>query len=128
MLVRFFLREHPPVEADETLLFRIIRGSFHMRRKQLANTLEESLGLGREGIERLCRAAGIDSRRRGETLTLEEFAKLARAAERRAAHPGGDRACATIGRASDFYGPWATDSSLLGARVVPAALAGRPVR
>ena len=82
MLVRFFLREQPPVEADETLLFRIIRGSFHMRRKQLANTLEESLGLGREGIERLCRAAGIDSRRRGETLTLEEFAKLARAAGR----------------------------------------------
>jgi len=82
MLVRFFLREQPPVAADETLLFRIIRGSFHMRRKQLANTLEESLGLGREGIERLCRAAGIDSRRRGETLTLEEFAKLARAAAR----------------------------------------------
>jgi nucleoside-diphosphate-sugar epimerase len=30
----------------------------------------------------------------------------------------------TIGRASDFYGPWATDSSLLGSRVIPAALAG----
>jgi 16S rRNA (adenine1518-N6/adenine1519-N6)-dimethyltransferase len=90
MLVRFFLREHPPVEADEALLFRIIRGSFHMRRKQLANTLEESLGLGREGIERLCRAAGIDSRRRGETLALEEFAKLARAAERSATHRGGE--------------------------------------
>ena len=82
MLVRFFLREQPPVEADERLLFRIIRGSFHMRRKQLANTLEETLGLGREGIERLCRAAGIDGRRRGETLTLDEFAKLARAAAR----------------------------------------------
>jgi 16S rRNA (adenine1518-N6/adenine1519-N6)-dimethyltransferase len=82
MLVRFFLREQPPVEADEALLFRIIRGSFHMRRKQLANTLETALGLGREGTDHLCRAAGIDSRRRGETLTLEEFAKLARAAER----------------------------------------------
>ena len=30
-----------------------------------------------------------------------------------------------IGRASDFYGPWATDSSLLGSRVIPAALAGK---
>jgi 16S rRNA (adenine1518-N6/adenine1519-N6)-dimethyltransferase len=88
-LVRFFLREQPPVEADEALLFRIIRGAFHMRRKQLANTLEEALVLGREGIERLCRVAGIDSRRRGETLTLEEFAKLARAAAR-IGHPAGN--------------------------------------
>jgi len=79
MLVRFFLREQPPVEADEALLFRIIRGSFHMRRKMLSNTLQESLGLDGEGVERLCRAAGIDGRRRGETLTLDEFAKLARA-------------------------------------------------
>jgi 16S rRNA (adenine1518-N6/adenine1519-N6)-dimethyltransferase len=82
MLVRFFLREQPPVEADEALLFRIIRGSFHMRRKQLANTLEESLALDGAEVERLCRAAGIDGRRRGETLTLDEFAKLARAVER----------------------------------------------
>ena len=36
MLVRFFLREHPPVDVpSEELLFRIVRGSFHMRRKQL---------------------------------------------------------------------------------------------
>ena len=41
MLVRFRLREEPPVEADEEMLFRIIRGSFQMRRKQLANTLAE---------------------------------------------------------------------------------------
>jgi len=81
MLVRFFMREHPPVEVpNEALLFRIIRGSFQMRRKQLANTLEESLGLDRHQVERLGRQAGIDVRRRGETLTLEEFAKLARAA------------------------------------------------
>ena len=81
MLVRFLLREQPPVQADETLLFRIIRGSFHMRRKQLANTIEESLALGKEEVLRLCRHAGIAPQRRGETLTLEEFARLARAAE-----------------------------------------------
>jgi nucleoside-diphosphate-sugar epimerase len=40
-----------------------------------------------------------------------------------AAHRAG-RVRVTIGRASDFYGPWATDSSLLGSRVVPAALTG----
>lgn len=83
MLVRFLIRERPPVTvASEALLFRIIRGSFQMRRKQLTNTLEESLGLNREGVASLCRAAGIDGRRRGETLTLDEFAKLANAAAR----------------------------------------------
>ena len=81
MLVRFLLRERPPVEVpSEALLFRIIRGSFQMRRKQLMNTLEETLGVGKQDVARLCRAAGIDPRRRGETLTLDEFAKLARAA------------------------------------------------
>jgi len=81
MLVRFFLRDEPPVTVpSEELLFRIIRGSFHMRRKQLINTLEESLELSKDKIERLCRHAGIVPTRRGETLTLDEFAKLARAA------------------------------------------------
>ena len=82
MLVRFTLREHPPVVVpDEALLFRIIRGSFQMRRKQLLNTLEESLGVNKEVVARLCRQAGIVPARRGETLTLDEFARLARAAE-----------------------------------------------
>src|SRR5260221_5777566 len=39
MLIRVLLREQPPVEAPEALLFRIIRGAFGQRRKQLANTL-----------------------------------------------------------------------------------------
>lgn len=82
MLIRFFMRERPPVEVpSEELLFRIIRGSFHMRRKQLMNTLQESLDLSKDKIARLCRHAGIAPQRRGETLTLEEFARIARAAE-----------------------------------------------
>jgi len=81
MLVRFLLRDQPPVEVpDPALLFRIIRGSFQMRRKTLLNTLEAALELPKETIERLCRHARVDPGRRGETLGLEEFAKLARAA------------------------------------------------
>jgi 16S rRNA (adenine1518-N6/adenine1519-N6)-dimethyltransferase len=81
MLVRFLIREQPPVEVpDEALLFRLIRGAFQQRRKQLINTLEETLALGKERIARLARWAGVNPERRGETLTLEEFAKLAKAA------------------------------------------------
>lgn len=85
MLVRFFLRDEPPVVVpDEALLFRIVRGSFQQRRKTLLNTLEETLAFGKERLVRLCRHAGIDPRRRGETLTLDEFAKLARLAHEHA--------------------------------------------
>jgi 16S rRNA (adenine1518-N6/adenine1519-N6)-dimethyltransferase len=81
MLVRALLRESPPVDAPEELLFRIVRGSFQQRRKQLVNTLENALKSDRESVERVGAIAGIDLRRRGETLTLEEFARLARAAD-----------------------------------------------
>ena len=80
MLVRVFPREHPPVEAPEALLFRIVRGAFQQRRKQLANTLAAALELPRETVESIGRHAGLSLERRGETLTLEEFARLARAA------------------------------------------------
>ena len=81
MLVRFHFRERPPVEIpSEALLFRIIRGAFQMRRKQLGNTIEAALDQPAERVGRLLRATGIDPRRRGETLTLDEFAKLAREA------------------------------------------------
>jgi len=83
MLVRFFMRERPPVDVpSEALLFRIVRGSFQMRRKQLSNTLEAALEIPKAEAERLCRTVGVDPRRRGETLTLDEFAKLAREAGR----------------------------------------------
>lgn len=80
MLVRFFLRERPPVEAPEGLLFRIIRAAFQQRRKQLLNTLENALDWPRARVERVGTQAGIHLTRRGETLTLDEFARLARAA------------------------------------------------
>jgi 16S rRNA (adenine1518-N6/adenine1519-N6)-dimethyltransferase len=85
MLVRVLLRDKPPVDAPEKLLFTIIRASFQQRRKQLANNLENALGWTREAVERLGPHAGIDLRRRGETLTLDEFARLARAAAERGA-------------------------------------------
>jgi len=81
MLVRFILRDHPPVQVpDEALFFRIVRGSFQMRRKQLTSTLEAALEVDRETVARICRQAGIASERRGETLTIDDFARLARAA------------------------------------------------
>ena len=83
MLIRVNLRETPLVDAPEALLFRIIRAAFQMRRKQLANTLAGALGTDRELTESIGRQANLDLRRRGETLTLDDFARLARAADSR---------------------------------------------
>jgi 16S rRNA (adenine1518-N6/adenine1519-N6)-dimethyltransferase len=66
---------------DEALFFRLTRAAFGKRRKTLLNALTTGdVGLDREAIERMLAAAGIDGSRRGETLSVEEFAQLANAA------------------------------------------------
>lgn len=68
----------PPVEADKELLFQIIRTAFGERRK----TLKKSLGKLFDA-ETVLNQAAIDPIRRPETLTLEEFAAIARAAAKK---------------------------------------------
>lgn len=78
-VIRLTCHEKPPVEAeDERLMFDIIRASFNQRRKTLANGLNNSDRIAfsketiMEAIEQLGKGAGV----RGESLTLEEFARL----------------------------------------------------
>lgn len=66
-----------PPRAEETESFRaVVRASFESRRKTLRNALSKLDG-GTLRSEAALEAAGIDPRRRGETLSVEEFAKLA---------------------------------------------------
>lgn len=60
---------------DEKLFFRIIRDSFNMRRKTLTNSLRP-IGLSGDSLKEALNLAEIDEKRRGETLSIEEFAKL----------------------------------------------------
>jgi 16S rRNA (adenine1518-N6/adenine1519-N6)-dimethyltransferase len=63
--------------ADEAGFTRMVRSAFGQRRKTLANALRGGrLGSGDRLDAALARAA-IDGRRRAETLSLEEFARLA---------------------------------------------------
>lgn len=70
------LRPRPTPIVEETESFRrVVRASFQMRRKTLKNALR---GLGDPGrSERALKSAKIDPARRGETLSIEEFAALA---------------------------------------------------
>lgn len=67
-----------PPELEE-LFFRIVRASFGQRRKTLGNALAGGLPFyGKKEWGAILEKAGIAPERRGETLTLEEFATLTR--------------------------------------------------
>lgn len=71
-------RGRPPVRVkDEQYLFTVIRKSFGQRRKMLVNSLKALSGLEKGEVKELCRSVDIDPDRRPETLSLEEFARLA---------------------------------------------------
>lgn len=73
---------HPelPLSQEELELLRaVVRSAFGKRRKTLANALTGLLNKKREEIEAVLRAEGIDPRRRGETLGVDEFIRLTRA-------------------------------------------------
>jgi len=67
----------PPVDIpNPDCLQRVLAAAFGQRRKMLRSSLGAALG-GPEQGERLLSRVGIDPRRRAETLSLEEFARLA---------------------------------------------------
>lgn len=64
--------------AEETDAFReVVRAAFAARRKTLRNALIQALGA--ERTDAALAAAGIDGKRRGETLSVEELASIGRA-------------------------------------------------
>jgi len=75
-------RPQPPVDVyNPRLLFKLIKAAFGQRRKTLLNALG-SLGSEKEAVAECLRQADIDGQRRGETLSLQEYARLANIWER----------------------------------------------
>ena len=71
------VRETPAVQVqDEKLFFRVVKAAFGQRRKTLANALRGG-GFPKEQVRDAMEQAGIDPMRRGETLELTEFGRLA---------------------------------------------------
>ncbi len=82
-VLRLTRKETVPAQArDEDFLFEVSRGSFVQRRKTILNNLQSSLPDGKAKKEQILNAfelIGMDPGRRGETLTIEEFATLSNA-------------------------------------------------
>ena len=68
--------------ADKPLVRMIIRCAFAMRRKTLVNNLMSGLSLSREAALKIIESIGVDTRVRGETLSVEQFVRLAEAYSR----------------------------------------------
>lgn len=78
-VIKLNIRKEPPVEVNnEELFFKVIKASFMQRRKTLLNGLLNggiinSKEQGKELLDKL----GLQENVRGESLTIEQFAKIA---------------------------------------------------
>jgi 16S rRNA (adenine1518-N6/adenine1519-N6)-dimethyltransferase len=78
-VVRLDVRPEPLVpEPERDRFFDVVRAGFSAPRKQVRNALAQGLGLPAAEAEALLRQAGIDPARRPETLSIEEWLRLAR--------------------------------------------------
>lgn len=84
-IIKLTKRDKPAVEVvNEKNFFKLTKGAFLQRRKTLWNNLLANYGKEEATKERLTKAleiAQIDPKRRGETLSLQEFADLSNALE-----------------------------------------------
>ena len=71
---------HPAVEVtDRGQFFAVVKAGFSQKRKQLHNALAAGLAQSQTQVAEALERAGIDGHRRAETLTLDEWATVARA-------------------------------------------------
>jgi len=62
--------------SDEGSFFELVRAGFSASRKQLGNSLAQGMGIPKTEVLPILERANIEPRRRAETLTLGEWARL----------------------------------------------------
>lgn len=80
IVVKLMKRQTPEVDIDnEDEFFKMTKAAFSQRRKTISNNYQSLFVDGKankEIIKKWLETSGIDPRRRGETLSIKEFAKL----------------------------------------------------
>ncbi|MGD0353167.1 MAG: 16S rRNA (adenine(1518)-N(6)/adenine(1519)-N(6))-dimethyltransferase RsmA [Dehalococcoidia bacterium] len=77
VILRFDVLPEPAVKvADMNGFFEVVKSGFSSPRKQLHNSLAHGLGMKPAEVAPFLNQADIDPKRRAETLSLEEWAKL----------------------------------------------------
>ena len=78
-VVRMVPRPVPAEADDPDHFFRVVKASFALRRKTLANSLAAGLGMPREEIAQAIQRCSLPAGIRGERLSIPQFAQLSRA-------------------------------------------------
>ena len=82
VVLRLDILDGRPVEVrDEDFFFRCVKAGFSQRRKTLLNSLMSLGDVDKTKIAEALDAAGIEHERRAESLSMEDFARLADALE-----------------------------------------------
>jgi len=63
-------------DVDANIFFHLVKAGFSQRRKTLLNSLSGGLQLSRETVQMRCEIAGIDSARRAQSLSLDDWHAL----------------------------------------------------
>lgn len=77
-VVRIDIDRHKLNGENAPLLHKLVRSSFAMRRKTLANNLSNAFGISKQDATDLIQRVGFEPMVRGEALSLEDYKKLAR--------------------------------------------------
>ena len=77
-VIRLAPRPAPAEVEDRELFFRVVRASFAQRRKTLVNGLAAAFPLPKAELAETLAACGLEEKTRGETLSLAQFAAVAR--------------------------------------------------
>ena len=76
-VIKMAFRNTPAVSVkDEKMFFKTVTAAFSQRRKTLLNCLVSNFTHTKAELTELMESVGIEPTRRGETLSLEEFARL----------------------------------------------------
>ena len=79
-VIKILFLERPRVFiADENFFFSVVRSAFGQRRKIILNSLSANFNLPKKEVELILDKVKIDSKRRPETLSIQEFADLSKA-------------------------------------------------
>jgi len=77
VVLRLDVYTEPSIDvSDVDGFFEVVMQGFSAPRKQLRNAMAHSLQMSTDEVSRLLEKAGIEGRRRAETLSLEEWRRV----------------------------------------------------
>ena len=76
-VIRLDVKKETELEiSDEAFFFKVVRGAFSQRRKNICNSISSALGLPKQTVTEAVVAAGISETARAEQLKMTDFATI----------------------------------------------------